>query len=121
MHADVLGLRHAVQYLSYVVMQDKVAILRSSPATVGIPFIMLAVMLSLGVWGVVLNAEKWKDHEEDVAYAASLGTATNFELQLQQSYAPSITLATFVEQYSQWPTLSQKFGTIAESLMKQVW
>lgn len=42
------------------------------------------------------------------------------ELQLQQSYAPAFTLATFVEQYPDWPLLSKKFNTIASTLFSHV-
>jgi hypothetical protein len=55
-----------------------------------------------------------------VARAAADAAAHSFEIQLQQTYAPCVTLALMVQQAPQWNDLKPLFHQLAPPLLNQV-
>lgn len=106
---------------AYNTMQVVKAVALSSPLTViGLPLIVFIILAGLGVYGTLAGANAYSQSLKDAATNAAVDTSTSFTLSVQQTFAPLLTLATYIQLSPDYTTVLPSFPQIADVLLSQL-
>lgn len=71
-------------------------IIRSKPSVVIIPFLLMALIIGLGVWGVVAAAQDQEDRYREDATKAASDLSAGIVAAVRSSYKPAAMLGQFI-------------------------
>ncbi|GAX78545.1 hypothetical protein CEUSTIGMA_g5985.t1 [Chlamydomonas eustigma] len=90
------------------------------PLVLAVPLFVTALIISLGVWGITSASNTYSSSKRDSARSTASDVAVGFELQVQETFTPAVTINIMVEQYPEWNYWNSNFEGIAEELMSKV-
>jgi hypothetical protein len=106
---------------AYNTLQVVKTVTLSSPMTViGIPFFFFILLAALGIYGTLAGAAAYSQNLKDAANSAAVDTSTSFTLSVQQTFAPLLTLATYIQLSPDYTTVLPKFVQIADVLLSKL-
>ena len=106
---------------AYNTLQVVKAVTLQSPVTViGVPFLVFIVLAALGIFGTLMGAAAYSDNLKDAANSAAIDSSVSFKLSVEQTFAPLITLNTYITLSPDYRTILPVFPKIAETLLGQL-
>ncbi|KAG2438991.1 hypothetical protein HYH02_010782 [Chlamydomonas schloesseri] len=102
-------------------LEDVLDIVRVYPlATLLLPLLVFALLTGFGVWGVIAGANTYAEQHKNDVRSRAVDAATGFQIQLQQSFTPGVTMQMLVKQRPDWEYWVQNFNSTAAELMSRV-
>ncbi|KAG2438990.1 hypothetical protein HYH02_010781 [Chlamydomonas schloesseri] len=95
-------------------------IIKLYPSTIIVPLIVFGIICGLGIWGVMAGADSYVQQQKDDVRSRAVDAATGFQIQLQQSFTPGVTMQMLVKQRPDWEYWVQNFNSTAAELMSRV-
>ncbi|KAG1672489.1 hypothetical protein FOA52_002797 [Chlamydomonas sp. UWO 241] len=96
-------------------------VVRQHPASTLLPPILtFVVLVTLGIMGTLLGAQDDSNHRRDTAVAVAIDTGASFNLAVEQTFAPLVSLDAFIQQTPNYTELMPRFRTIAKGLLEQL-
>ncbi|KAG2443736.1 hypothetical protein HXX76_002082 [Chlamydomonas incerta] len=95
-------------------------IIKLYPSTIIVPLIVFGIICGLGIWGVMAGADSYVQQQKDDVRSRAVDAATGFQIQLQQSFTPGVTMQMLVKQRPDWDYWVQNFNSTAQELMSRV-
>ncbi|GAX83535.1 hypothetical protein CEUSTIGMA_g10960.t1 [Chlamydomonas eustigma] len=89
------------------------------PHVLVVPLVLFGLLLGLGLWGVISASNSSANSARTSATASATEVATSFELQIEQTFAPAVTLQIMIEKDPYWEYWQANFIDIAEYLISQ--
>ncbi|KAG2443737.1 hypothetical protein HXX76_002083 [Chlamydomonas incerta] len=100
---------------------DILDIVRVYPtATLLLPLLVFALLTGFGIWGVIAGANTYVEQHKNDVRSRAVDAATGFQIQLQQSFTPGVTMQMLVKQRPDWDYWLENFNSTAMELMSRV-